>query len=138
MWQDYHRNSQCAAAPPFGRFFRFGLVGIATATLYVVAGTTIWTLTDTSKVSSSTMAFMIAITFNYFAHKLWTFQSRIVNRVTAPKYATVIAGGMLINAMVVRIGSQQLEWHYVTVQIIAVAIIIVWNFTLFNAWVFRH
>lgn len=44
---------------------------------------------------------------------------------------------MAINAAVIHIGTEVLAWHYVLAQLLAMSVVVLWNFVLFSIWVFR-
>jgi putative flippase GtrA len=119
------------------RLIRFGLVGVATAAIYVLTGTALWRIAGIGKVSASSLAFLVAVTFNYAAQKSWSFQSSTPHRLAAARYLFTIAGGMTMNAAVIHVGAEVLGWHFLLAQLLAMGTVILWNFVLFSVWVFR-
>lgn len=91
---------------------------------------------------ASSLGFVIAVAFNYLMHYYWTF-SRGGGDGPAPhgralaRYACMITGGFLLNALTMQLLTGLLQWHYLLAQLPAYAVIITWNFILANRWVFR-
>ena len=123
--------------PAIHRLTRFGFVGVATAAIHVLTGTALWYITGVGKVTASNLAFLVAITFNYVAHKSWSFRNSTPHRFAIAKYLSAIGSSLAINTAIVHVGSELLAWHYILVQSLAMSALVPWNFVVFSLWVFR-
>jgi putative flippase GtrA len=54
------------------------------------------------------------------------------------RYLVMITCGFLINAAVMYAGVQWLALHYLVTQALAMIAVVLWNFVLSNAWVFKR
>ncbi|TGD71722.1 GtrA family protein [Mangrovimicrobium sediminis] len=122
------------------RGLRFGVVGVVTAalhygTLYLGVA---WL--GQGSTAASSVGFVVAVSFNYAMHYYWTFADGVE---AAPhgralrRYAAMVAVGFVLNALVMYLGVHGLHWHYLLAQAAALVVVVAWNFTLANAWVFR-
>ena len=118
--------------------FRFGVVGILTAVLHyglLYAGVEALRLPATV---ASSFGFMVAVIFNYLMHYSWTFGEPAPHGRTLRRYLVMITCGFLINGAVMYAGVQWLALHYLVTQALALVAVVLWNFILSNAWVFRE
>ena len=125
-----------------GLFGRFAVVGVNTAMLHygILFVLVQWAGLDSTLASS--LGFVVAVSFNYFMHYYWTFSfgtdaDPVPHGRALVRYACMIAGGFLLNALVMYTSTDFFAWHYLLAQLLAFAVVISWNFTLANAWVFR-
>ena len=121
-----------------GRFFRFGVVGVLTALLhYGLLFTGVEALRMNVTLASS-IGFVVAVTFNYLMHYSWTFGEPAPHGRTLRRYLVMVACGFSLNAAVMYAGVHWLVLHYLLIQVLAQIVVVLWNFTVANAWVFRH
>ena len=121
---------------------RFAVVGVITAILhYGILYTLVqWTGWDSTLASS--LGFVVAVSFNYLMHYHWTFSAGadaepVPHGRALVRYCCMIAGGFLLNGFVMYAATDVFTWHYLLAQLLAFAVVISWNFTLANIWVFR-
>ena len=118
--------------------FRFGVVGVLTAILHyglLYAGVEALRLPATV---ASSCGFVVAVIFNYLMHYRWTFGEPAPHGRTLRRYLVMISCGFLINAAVMYAGVQWLALYYLVTQALALVAVVLWNFILSNAWVFRE
>ena len=99
-------------------------------------------LLDLNSTLSSSVSFLACVVFNYLMHYSWTFAgtgeaAQRPHGRTLARYITMIAGGFFINMSIMHTGVAVMQWHYLLVQFMAHVVVVVWNFTLANGWVFR-
>jgi putative flippase GtrA len=117
--------------------FRFAVVGILTAVLYyslLLLGVELLSLSPTL---ASGICFLIVIVFNYLVHYSWTFAQRAPHGEALKRYLIMISCGFVINTTVMYVGAQVLSLQYLLVQAVALLVVVVWNFSVSNVWVFR-
>ena len=118
--------------------FRFGVVGVLTAVVHyglLYLGVAVLHL-DTTLASS--IGFVVCVIFNYMMHYTWTFDEPAPHGSTLHRYLVMITCGFLINAAVMYAGVQWLALHYLVTQALAMIAVVLWNFVLSNAWVFKR
>lgn len=125
-----------------GRSLRFAVVGVVTAVIHyglLALGVEMLGLGSTL---ASSIGFIVAVSFNYFMHYSWTFaagpgQETSPHGRTLLRYLVMISCGFVINGGFMYLGVNSLQWHYLLVQAGTLVAVVLWNFTLSNAWVFR-
>ena len=124
--------------PFLTRVLRFGVVGVLTAVLhYGLLYVGVEALQLNATVASS-LGFVVAVIFNYLMHYSWTFGEPAPHGRTLRRYLVMITCGFLINAAVMYAGVHWLVLHYLLTQALALIVVVLWNFVLSNAWVFRR
>ncbi len=124
------------------RGLRFGVVGVLTALVHfgvLFLGVVALGLGSTL---ASSLGFVVAICFNYAMHYHWTFaapegQEPAPHGRALRRYLAMVGCGFVINAATMYTGVHLLHWHYLVAQTLAVVIVVSWNFTVANSWVFR-
>ena len=127
-----------AAMTVLARFFRFGVVGVLTALLHnglLFVGVEMLHFGVTL---ASSLGFVVAVIFNYLMHYSWTFAEPAPHGRTLRRYLVMIGCGFTINAVVMYSGENWLALHYLLLQVMAQVLVVLWNFTVSNAWVFRR
>jgi putative flippase GtrA len=117
--------------------FRFGVVGVVTALVHyglLYAGVEALQLNVTL---ASSLGFVVAVIFNYLMHYSWTFEHSAPHGRTLARYLVMIGCGFVINGAAMYSGVQLLGYAYLWVQAAALVLVIGWNFTVSNLWVFR-
>lgn len=122
---------------PLGRLVRFGVVGGTTALIYISIGQSLVRLGGLEETLASSMTFVLAIIFNFFAHKLWTFEDRSGYGATVPRYVLTVGCGFIIQAVVTFVAVEIMGLFYLVTQVLAIACVVSWNFLMFHGWVFR-
>ena len=87
-------------------------------------------------VFATTAGYLIAAVFNFVASYRFTFRSRAPWRKAIVRYGIVAGSGLLINTAVFTFCSRFLGWHYVAAQVLATALVLVWNFGLGRVYTF--
>ena len=121
----------------FTKVFRFGVVGVATALIHyglLYAGVEAMQLNVTL---ASSLGFVVAVIFNYLMHYSWTFSEPAPHTKTLSRYLIMITCGFLINGLVMYAGVTFYDWNYLLTQVLALIMVISWNFSVALLWVFR-
>jgi putative flippase GtrA len=118
------------------QFLRFAGVGvIGTAGHYVILIIVVETLSG-DPVVGSTLGFIGGAVINYFLNRRFTFDSKARHAVALPRFLAVAASGMVINASIMAFLSKSLEFQYLLAQLVATALVLVWNFLANRYWTF--
>jgi putative flippase GtrA len=120
------------------QFLKFSLVGAAaTLTTYAVLILLVEGLHQ-SAVPASVAGYLAGAGVNYVLNYRFTFNSKQAHQVALPRYLAVMAVGLVLNAGIMHIAVDRLAVHYLLAQLITVAIVLVWNFTLNRLWAFAR
>ena len=120
-----------------GKVFRFSVVGVVTALLYY--GLLYFTVEyfAVNATLASSFIYVLVVIFNYLMHHSWTFSQSAPHSRTLSRYLLMVFCGFLINGLIMYIGVTRLELNYLLVQTAAIALVILWNFSVAFWWVFR-
>ncbi|MEQ1439402.1 GtrA family protein [Fontimonas sp. SYSU GA230001] len=119
------------------RFARFVVVGgFATVLMYVllVIGTE---LLGIAPVISSVLAYLLSALANYALNHRYTFRSTQAHRIALARFAVVSGCGLLLNALIMYVGTELYSWHYLIAQVLATVCVLFWNFLGSQLWTFR-
>ncbi len=133
------------------RFCKFALVGaVATAVQYLIliVLVSLWGLPAPT---ASTLGFVASAGLNYWLNHRFTFrqavqpamavhparaaQPAMAHGPAVAKFALLAGVGLLINVALMK-GLTGAGWYYVAAQILATAVVLVWNFLGNSLWTF--
>lgn len=125
------------AALPLRQFLTFGLVGlVGTAAHYLVLAFLVELLASPVLLATTT-GFVVGAVVNYVLNRRFTFSSTAPHHIALPKFLTVAAAGAVLNGAVVGLLVALTPWHYLLAQLLATAVVLVWNFVANLLWTFR-
>jgi putative flippase GtrA len=120
----------------FVQFQKFVIVGVlATATQYAVLVLMV-RLLGADPVIASSCGYVISALLNYYLNYRLTFRSVQSHGRALPRFAVIVAIGLLINSSIIWLLSEQASLPYLVAQIIATAVVLVWNFGANKKWTF--
>lgn len=119
------------------RLARFALVGIAGTGTYYLILLVLVELAAVNVTVASTVAFVVVVTQNYMLHYSWTFGSTSSHTRIFPQFVAMSVTGLILNAIVMAIGSEALGFNYILVQAISIVCVIAWNTIVTHIVVFR-
>jgi putative flippase GtrA len=118
------------------QFQKFVLVGgLATAIQYAVLVGMVRIL-GANPVFASSCGYVISALLNYYLNHRLTFRSAQSHGRALPRFAVIGAVGLLINSTMVWALSERAPLPYLAAQIIATAVVLVWNFSANKKWTF--
>jgi putative flippase GtrA len=118
------------------KFGSFAFVGVvATAVQYILLIALVGQL-QTSPVLASDIGFVASAVINYLLNYHLTFRSTKAHLDSGPKFMMVATLGLLLNSLVMHIGTQLLGLHHLVTQVIATIGVALWNFTGHHVWSF--
>jgi putative flippase GtrA len=84
-----------------------------------------------NKYVANSLGFIVAASSNYIFNKLWTFENTELN-ITAQytSFFLIALMGLLITNGMIYLLNQKLKWNFYVSKLIAIALVIIWNFTL--------
>lgn len=91
---------------------------------------------DMGSVAASSIAYAISSVYNYLLNYYATFKSNASHQTAAFKFAAVAGSGLLINAGIIY-ALTKLGAHYLLAQLVATAVILVWNFVVHKYWTYK-
>lgn len=87
---------------------------------------------------ASGIGFGISALSNYLLNYHLTFKSRNAHVEAATKFFIIAMLGLLLNSVIMLVGTEILIMHYLLAQVMATGIVLVWNFTGNYLWSFRE
>ncbi len=110
--------------------FRFGIVGGMAFLIDFVFLTIFKELCHFPLLLANTLSFTISVLFNYFASVKWVFDVNKEKSVQKQFVLFIVLSvvGLLLNDLIMSLGTEQLNWHYMLVKILATFIVMVFNF----------
>ena len=120
------------------RFFKFCIVGFSG--MGVDFGVT-WVLKEKvsiNKYLANSTGFVLAASSNYILNRIWTFESensQVVNEYLSFLIISVL--GLGINNLIVYIFTDKLRFNFYFSKLIAIAVVVLWNFAMNCLFTFR-
>ncbi len=119
----------------FIKFSGVGVVGTAVqyATLFLLVQ-----FAGVYPVLASTAGFVLGAFVNYYLNYIFTFRSSKSHFEAMPKFFTVATVGLLLNAMIMEFFISFFGLPYIIAQLIATALVLLWNFSANRMWTFME
>jgi putative flippase GtrA len=119
------------------KFMSFAAVGgLATALHWGVAAALLW-LTGMNPVLASTIGFVASAGFNLVANARFTFKATAVTGSHVIRFGVSSSSGCVLNAVVMQLALQA-GLPVALCQMLATALVLIWNFLMNALWVFRQ
>lgn len=115
------------------RFLLVGALCTALQYLLLVAGVELLAM---DAVLASAAGFVASAVLNYLFNRRFTWASRAPHGVAVRRFATVVAIGLALNVLGMRLLHGYLHWHYVLAQVLTTVVTLSWNFTGHRRWTF--
>jgi len=120
------------------QFLRFAAAGgLSTAIQYAVLAAGVEWL-GIGAVAASTTGFVASAAVNYWVNRSYTFGSTAPHAALVWKFLTVLAAGLLLNALFMQLLHGYLHWHYLLAQLLTTGINMLCNFTAHRFWTFSR
>jgi putative flippase GtrA len=127
-----------AWAALLGQFARFALVGVfctAIQVLVLVMGVEGLGL---DAVLASSLGYLLSAVASYLLNRRFTYASSASHAVLAWRFVTVLAIGVVLNALFMQLLHGYLQWQYVLAQLFATGGTLLWNFCAHRYWTFSR
>jgi len=120
-----------------GKFVRFASVGaVATGIQYAILILLV-ELGLAKATFASGIGFAVSAIANYLMNYYFTFHSRRAHVDAGTRFVLVASGGLILNTIIMAIGTTFLGVHYFVIQVIATSFVLIWNFSANYLWSFR-
>jgi putative flippase GtrA len=119
------------------RLVRYGIAGGLSAATHLGILTVLVELAGLRPVVASTVGFVASIAVSYGLQRSWVFASRGRHRTLLPRFLVVTAAALLLNTLVLHLGTEVWTVHYALVQVVAIGLIPISNYLLNSLWTFR-
>ncbi|WP_169786687.1 GtrA family protein [Nitriliruptor alkaliphilus] len=119
------------------RLVRYVIAGSTAAGSHLATLTLLVELGGLRPLVASTVGFGVGLVVSYTLQRRWVFASLGRHRTLLPRFLTVIAVALLLNTVVVHLGTEVLTVHYALVQLVAFGLIPLNNYVLNSLWTFR-
>jgi putative flippase GtrA len=110
-----------------------GLVGTAAHYALLIA---LVDLLHADAATASTLGFLAGALINYGLHRRVTFSSRRRHGQALPRFFATATAGLAFNAGVMLAGVRWMQFHYLIVQVVATAAVLLAGFALNRHWSF--
>jgi putative flippase GtrA len=101
--------------------------------LVLVAGVE---LLGVDAVVASTVGFLASASVNYLLNRRFTWASNVSHGLAVRRFIIVLAVGLALNVLGMRLLHGYLHWHYVLSQVLTTMVTLSWNFTGHRQWTF--
>ncbi len=123
-------------APIAQQFLRYASAGALGTGVHYVMLIALVQLAGVGAVIASTAGAICGAIVNYALNHRYTFASRRAHRIALPRFATVAALGVVLNAIVLALVLGQVGPHYLLAQVIATAAVLAAGYLANRAWTF--
>ena len=120
------------------QFLAFASVGVfGTAVQYIILTALVETI-NLDPVISTTIGYLAGTIVNYTLSYKIIFKSSKKHYDALTKFLIIAGIGLLINMLLMYLGTRIFSLHYLLVQIIATSIVLFWNYILNKFWTFAQ
>jgi putative flippase GtrA len=130
------RTALVAAAAGLRQVGWFGTIGATATALHYLVLIGLVELLDAGPTVASSAGYVAGGTLNYLLNKRVTFRSPAPGHRAVPRFVAVALVGAAANATVVWFATAILATPYLLAQVIATALVFVWNFLANKHWTF--
>lgn len=120
------------------QFFRFAVVGGTGTSFHFLILIILVRLAGSDPVMASIWGSIGGALVNYILNYHWTFKSNKLHRKALPMFLMVAFSCLALNAAIMTVIINIYGIQYILSQIIATAIVLLWNFGANKAWTFKQ
>ncbi len=122
--------------PELIKFNQYALVGVIGTLVHTVVLTISVELFKMAPIYSTMLGFIFSLVISYKLNSIWTFSTTVSIDVFF-KYVATCLIGLLVNVLIMFVTVNMLNLYYLYGQLIAIAVVPVFNFTVSRLWVFK-
>ena len=115
---------------------RFIIVGSLTAIIYYSCLLLLVEILSWKVLHASSLAFVTSLILNYFGHYFWSFNTTNHHKTALFRYTVMNVGGFSINSCLMFFANNTDPLIYLSIQTLAIMMIVVWNYSLSSRWVY--
>lgn len=119
------------------QFVRFVWVGLIATVIHFAILWFAMNVIGVHLIAATCAGFIVAAIASYFLNYTYTYQSTANHYGALPKFIAIAGFGGVLNLFCVYITAIELSIHYLVAQVIATAVVTLWNFLANRAWTFR-
>lgn len=93
-------------------------------------------LLNADAVAASAAGFLLSAAVNYLLNRRFTWASDVSHGVAVRRFIIVLAIGLALNVLGMRLLHGYLHWHYVFAQVLTTVVTLSWNFAGHRHWTF--
>ena len=124
--------------PVLAQLLRFLVVGVlCTAIQYLLLAVGVEWL-GMGVLPASTVGYAGSAVSNYLLNRRYTYASGAPHAVLVWRFVTVLAVGLLLNALFMQLLHGYLHWYYLLAQLFTTAGVLLWNFSAHRYWTFSR
>jgi len=124
--------------PLFTKFLHFSGVGIIGTLVHYSVLIFLVHVVAVSAVEASSAGFIAGALTNYLLNYRYTFASKKRHQEAMIKFFIVALIGLFFNALIMSFFTDALQLHYLLSQVIATALVLLWNFAANHMWTFHE
>ncbi|MFN8277624.1 MAG: GtrA family protein [Chitinophagales bacterium] len=121
------------------KIFKFGVVGFSS---FVMDFTITYIAKEKFKLNqylANSFGFLFAAIYNFTLNRMWTFQSHDTEvGWQFVKFGLSMSFGLLIANALIYVFNEKLNFNFYLSKLMAVCVVMVWNFTMNNLVIFAH
>ncbi len=92
-----------------------------------------------NKYLANTISFLFSASFNFVLNRIWTFKSNDAHiNEQALKFLVSMTFGLLLATLIIYILNEKFGINFYISKILAISVVMVWNFTINNLLVFTN
>lgn len=123
------------------QFYKFSVIGVSNTiidfSLYYVLTRTIFTFSF-GYLFANVISFSVAVTNSYVWNRMWTFRSTNSNKILEyTKFYFVNLSGLLLSTGLLFIFVHFVHLHDTVGKLLAIILVLFWNFLINKVWVFK-
>jgi putative flippase GtrA len=119
--------------------FKFAVVGFSA---FIIDFSSVYLIKEKAKANkylANTIAFILSASFNFALNRAWSFGSQDPDVWgQAIKFALSMTAGLLIATGLIYLFSDRMKLNFYISKLMAVSVVMVWNFTMANLLIFNH
>lgn len=117
-------------------FLKFALIGIVSTSVQYIILIIIVNFSDMTAFYASAVGYVSSSLLNYVMNRRITFDSQRSHAAALPRFLVVSVIGLALNTVVVWCMTVVANQHYLVAQLLATALVLLWNFQINRCWTF--
>lgn len=122
----------------FGQLWRFVAVGsLCTAVQYIILMLAVEAV-GAPAAPASGAGYLASAALNYALNRRITFESGQAHRIGILRFLIIVASGLILTVLGMRLLHGYLRWHYLAAQVLVTLFVLLWNFAWHRHWTFAE
>ena len=120
----------------FAQFIKYAGSGAVGTTVHYLLLAVLVEGLGVGAVAASSFGAVAGALVNYALNYRYTFRSTRPHCESLARFAVVSVAGIVLNALVVAVGTATFGWHYLIAQVVATGVVLCSAFAVNRAWTF--